>query len=173
MGSEQVKELNLCGNCSKVRHIGESGYKIFTFKNPYLGNTCVPFIHWACSYECAQEIEVPARKQQLKSAKEQDRIYDKYVRKSREDLLQMNNRPSRSSRTGRRSHRIPANRINQFSTMLANVQDDNISTSSSQDLQFLEERDIENTSMINVITQSDDPSTSTDILFHNARNNYI
>ena len=29
------------------------------------------------------------------------------------------------------------------------------------------------TSMINVITQSDDPSTSTDILFHNARNNYI
>ena len=50
---------------------------------------------------------------------------------------------------------------------------DNISTSSSQDLQFLEERDIENTSMINVITQSDNPSTSTDILFHNARNNCI
>ena len=69
--SELVKEINLCGNCSKVRHIGESGFKIFTFKNPYLGNTCVPFIHWACSYECAQEIEVPARKQQLKSAKEQ------------------------------------------------------------------------------------------------------
>ena len=69
--SEQVTELNLCGNCSNVRHIGESGYKIFTFKNPYLGNTCVPFIHWACSYKCAQEIEVPARKQQLKSAKEQ------------------------------------------------------------------------------------------------------
>lgn len=69
--SAQVTQLNLCGNCSNVKHSGESGYKIFTFKNPYLGNTCVPFIHWACSYKCAQEIEVPARKQQLRSAKEQ------------------------------------------------------------------------------------------------------
>ena len=69
--SEQVTQLNLCGNCSNVKHNGESGYKIFTFKNPYLGNTCVPFIHWACSYKCAHEIEVPARKQQLRSAKEQ------------------------------------------------------------------------------------------------------
>ena len=50
---------------------------------------------------------------------------------------------------------------------------DNISISSSQDLQFLEERDIENTSMINGITQSENPSTSTDILSHNPRNNYI
>ena len=50
---------------------------------------------------------------------------------------------------------------------------DNVSISSSQDLQFLEERDIENTSMINVVTQSENPSTSTDILFHNSRNNYI
>ena len=50
---------------------------------------------------------------------------------------------------------------------------DNVSISSSQDLQFLEERDIENTSMINGITQSENPSTSTDILSHNPRNNYI
>ena len=69
--SEQVTELNLCGHCSNVKQIGESGFKIFTFKNPYLGNTCVPFIHWACSYKCAQAIEVPARKEQLSSAKEQ------------------------------------------------------------------------------------------------------
>ena len=54
----------------------------------------------------------------------QDRIYDKYVRKSLEDLLQMNSRPSsRSSRTGRRSHRAPVNQFSQFSTLLANVQD--------------------------------------------------
>ena len=69
--SEQVTELNLCGNCHAVKQVGDSGFKIFTFKNPYLGNTCVPFLHWACSYECAQAIEIPARKQQLSSAKEQ------------------------------------------------------------------------------------------------------
>ena len=69
--SEQMTQLNLCGHCPSVKRIGDSGFKIFTFKNPYLGNTCVPFIHWACSYKCAQAIEVPARKQQLSSAKEQ------------------------------------------------------------------------------------------------------
>ena len=69
--SEQVTTLNLCGHCPVVKQIGDSGFKIFTFKNPYLGNTCVPFIHWACSYKCAQAIEVPARKEQLSSAKEQ------------------------------------------------------------------------------------------------------
>ena len=74
--SELVTQLNLCGHCSVVKQIGDSGFKIFTFKNPYLGNTCVPFIHWACSYTCAQAIEVPARKEQLSSAKEQVSIND-------------------------------------------------------------------------------------------------
>ena len=52
---------------------------MYTFKNPYLGNTCVPFLHWACSLDCARDIEVPARLEQLQSAEEQvrsDRITD-------------------------------------------------------------------------------------------------
>jgi hypothetical protein len=36
--------VNLCGNCWTVRSADEAGYKVFTFKNPYLGNTCVPFL---------------------------------------------------------------------------------------------------------------------------------
>lgn len=39
-----------------VKNMNEAGYKVFTFRNPYLGNTCVPFLHWACDYECASEI---------------------------------------------------------------------------------------------------------------------
>ena len=35
-----------------------AGYFVFTFHNPYLGNTCVPFQHWTCSKECALTIEV-------------------------------------------------------------------------------------------------------------------
>ena len=40
------------------------------------------FQHWACSRRCAQEVEVPARAEQLVSAKEQDRQYERYVRES-------------------------------------------------------------------------------------------
>merc|ERR1712060_600230 len=57
-------------------------YKVFTFKNPYLGNTCVPFQHWACSLACAREVEIPARREQLQDRKEQDRQYERYVRES-------------------------------------------------------------------------------------------
>ena len=37
-------QVNLCGNCSSVKSAKVPGYKVFTFKNPYLGNTCVPFL---------------------------------------------------------------------------------------------------------------------------------
>jgi len=56
------------------------GYKVITFKNPYLGNTCVPFQHWACSLLCATNLEVPAREEQIAAARELDRQYDAYVR---------------------------------------------------------------------------------------------
>ena len=56
------------------------GYKVITFKNPYLGNTCVPFQHWACSQICAQNIEIPARHEQIAAARELDRQYDSYIK---------------------------------------------------------------------------------------------
>jgi len=74
--------LELCSNCSKPRPQSAPSYKVFTFKNPYLGNTCVPFQHWACSLACAKKVEIPARREQLSQAKEQDRQYERYVRES-------------------------------------------------------------------------------------------
>ncbi|KAJ8897751.1 hypothetical protein PR048_003101 [Dryococelus australis] len=61
------------------------GYKVFTFKNPYLGNTCVPFQHWACSVRCAREIEVPAHLEQLKAAEKMDREYSHYIQEFQEE----------------------------------------------------------------------------------------
>ena len=52
---------------------------MITFKNPYLGNTCVPFQHWVCSVECAQSLEVPARLEQIAKARELDSQYERYV----------------------------------------------------------------------------------------------
>jgi len=80
--SNICEHLELCSNCSVPRPHSAPGFKVFTFKNPYLGNTCVPFQHWACSRSCAQEVEVPARAEQLTSAREQDRQYERYVRES-------------------------------------------------------------------------------------------
>jgi hypothetical protein len=57
-----------------------AGYKVITFKNPYLGNTCVPFQHWACSHRCATDIEIPAREEQITAAKDLDKLYDAYIR---------------------------------------------------------------------------------------------
>ncbi|GFO35550.1 leucine-rich repeat-containing protein 8e [Plakobranchus ocellatus] len=57
-----------------------AGYKVITFKNPYLGNTCVPFQHWACSMECARAVEIPARLEQISAARELDLQYENYVR---------------------------------------------------------------------------------------------
>ena len=48
--------LQLCSNCSKPGYKTSSSFKVFTFKNPYLGNTCVPFQHWACSLQCARAV---------------------------------------------------------------------------------------------------------------------
>ena len=53
---------------------------MITFKNPYLGNTCVPFQHWACSMECARSVEIPARLEQISAARELDLQYENYVR---------------------------------------------------------------------------------------------
>ena len=55
---DMINYVNLCEKCNGVKNISESGFKVFTFKNPYLGNTCVPFLHWTCDYECASEVEV-------------------------------------------------------------------------------------------------------------------
>jgi hypothetical protein len=52
---------------------------VITFKNPYLGNTCVPFQHWACSIDCAKALEIPARIEQIAAAQELDRQYEKYI----------------------------------------------------------------------------------------------
>lgn len=57
-----------------------AGFKVITFKNPYLGNTCVPFQHWACSMDCAEHIEIPARDEQIAAAADLDKNYDAYVR---------------------------------------------------------------------------------------------
>ena len=80
--SDMVNTVNPCENCSTVKGFHDPGFKVFTFRNPYLGNTCVPFLHWACDYNCAREIEIPARRQQILSAKEQDKIYEDYVRQA-------------------------------------------------------------------------------------------
>ena len=37
-------QINRCGNCAIVKCASDPGFKVFTFKNPYLGNTCVPFL---------------------------------------------------------------------------------------------------------------------------------
>jgi len=80
--SSLCEGLELCSNCSSPRPQTAPSYKVFTFKNPYLGNTCVPFQHWACSLPCAREVEIPARREQLTQAMEQDRQYERYVRES-------------------------------------------------------------------------------------------
>ena len=77
--SDLVETVNLCENCRTVKKTCQPGYKVFTFRNPYLGNTCVPFLHWACNYNCARSIEIPARREQILSALEQDKKYYDYV----------------------------------------------------------------------------------------------
>lgn len=93
--SDLCIHVNLCEaeDCTTVKNVSKPGYKVFTFRNPYLGNTCVPFLHWACDYDCARDIEIPARRQQILAAIEQDKMYENYVRES-VDLLPPG--PSRS-----------------------------------------------------------------------------
>lgn len=61
---------------------------MITFKNPYLGNTCVPFQHWACSEACAKELEVPARLEQIAKARELDTKYKNYIRECQRSFVQ-------------------------------------------------------------------------------------
>jgi hypothetical protein len=89
--------FNVCGYCNRAKLSVQSGklylvsamlmltsfsigFKVITFKNPYLGNTCVPFQHWACSLSCAMAIEIPAREEQIAAARELDKQYDSYIR---------------------------------------------------------------------------------------------
>lgn len=53
-----------------------------TFLSPYLGNTCVPFQHWACSKECILAIEGPAIELQIQSGKKLDYEYSHYIANS-------------------------------------------------------------------------------------------
>lgn len=82
--SDMYFKFNICGNCTKAELQAQSGYKVFTFKNPYLGNTCVPFQHWACCIKCAEKIEVPARIEQIISSQEQDRQYHRYIQEEQD-----------------------------------------------------------------------------------------
>ncbi|GAB1601363.1 uncharacterized protein LOC115217462 [Argonauta hians] len=77
--SELYYKFYLCHYCKQalLRHL--PGYKVITFKNPYLGNSCVPFQHWACSLDCAKALEVPARIEQIAAATKLDRQYEDYV----------------------------------------------------------------------------------------------
>ncbi|XP_063235416.1 uncharacterized protein LOC134538223 [Bacillus rossius redtenbacheri] len=77
--------FNVCGHCRSATPLASPGYKVFTFKNPYLGNTCVPFQHWACSARCAREIEVPAHLEQQQAAERMDREYRHYIREFQEE----------------------------------------------------------------------------------------
>lgn len=47
-----------------------------------MGNTCVPFQHWACSKECVTAIEDPAKKLQLEGALKLDHEYSNYIARS-------------------------------------------------------------------------------------------
>ncbi|GFR29974.1 hypothetical protein TNCT_267721 [Trichonephila clavata] len=80
-------DFNVCYQCSSANLKSKPSYKVYTFKNPYLGNTCVPFLHWACSLQCAEDIEIPAHAEQLLSAMEQDKQYYKHVKEAQDSSL--------------------------------------------------------------------------------------
>ncbi|XP_069117472.1 uncharacterized protein [Argopecten irradians] len=71
--------FRVCHFCASACLPDQIGYKVITFKNPYLGNTCVPFQHWACSIDCAKALEVPARMEQIQAALRLDSLYEEYV----------------------------------------------------------------------------------------------
>lgn len=73
-----------------------AGYTTVTFLTPYLGNTCVPFQHWACSKECVVAIEVPAKKLQLEGSKRLDYEYSHYIANSKK--IDEDNSKSKKSR---------------------------------------------------------------------------
>lgn len=94
--AESFRRFNICENCKRAFLKQSDGYKVITFKNPYLGNTCVPFEHWACSLECSKAIEIPARKEQVEASKKADREYEKKVKFHERDIgLRSSIKPSR------------------------------------------------------------------------------
>lgn len=84
---EVYEEFNVCQNCPNAFLIHKPGFKVITFKNPYLGNTCVPFQHWVCSIECARSLEVPARMEQISKARKLDVKYEHYVKKCQQEFF--------------------------------------------------------------------------------------
>lgn len=86
--SEIYPRFNICGYCNTAKLRTQAGYKVITFKNPYLGNTCVPFQYWACSMSCAQAIEIPARLEQITAAQDLDRQYDAYIKECQKQWKQ-------------------------------------------------------------------------------------
>ncbi|XP_023324815.1 uncharacterized protein LOC111698656 [Eurytemora carolleeae] len=86
--SLKANNAELCDQCSRVLTSSSPSYRVFTFKNPYLGNTCVPFQHTACTLLCAEDIEIPARREQMNSARQQDLEYEQYMQQSMQDMHQ-------------------------------------------------------------------------------------
>ncbi|XP_074662739.1 uncharacterized protein LOC141915194 [Tubulanus polymorphus] len=84
--------FNICENCNSATFFNQPGYRVITFRNPYLGNTCVPFQHWACSMDCATAIELPARERQMATAHELDSRYAEYVHECHRLSLRMKKR---------------------------------------------------------------------------------
>ena len=109
--------------------IVHSGFKVITFKNPYLGNTCVPFQHWACSLPCAMALEIPAREEQIAAARELDRQYDSYVRECQRQYHSSAARSaattlfctSRRHRSSRRSTWLAAHGSDETSSSLSQI----------------------------------------------------
>lgn len=77
--SEIYHQFKVCHYCNSASFRYQPGYKVITFKNPYLGNTCVPFQHWACTISCAVALEVPARQEQIAAAARLDNLYEEYI----------------------------------------------------------------------------------------------
>jgi len=74
-----------------------TGYSTVTFLTPYLGNTCVPFQHWACSKECVLAIEGPAKKLQLEGAERLDHEYSHYIATSNKTAEKSNMKLKRNN----------------------------------------------------------------------------
>lgn len=65
-----------------------AGFRVFTFKNPYLGNTCVPFEHWTCCRECGVALEEPAHKLERAQARKLEQQYQQYIKTVQDQLCQ-------------------------------------------------------------------------------------
>lgn len=88
------RQYDVCGYCNTAKHHSQGGFKVYTFKNPYLGNTCVPFQHYACSYKCAKAIEVPAHAEQRRAAQKMDRQYQEYIKAIQSQQKEMRTKKS-------------------------------------------------------------------------------